>query len=150
MKLLFITLFLSLSSCSSASTLGGTKDQDIRKLKILSGDMQDLCTSDKSFELGEHCTVSFALEDLEATNSPHVFKSHACEDVDPIIITLDLENNMPWHAARLNHTTNEWTELTPLPDDPSGCMYTSASYLKDTHDLLHDDERDDRRRRELE
>ena len=106
---LFIALSLTFSACSAASIRGYIKDKEFPKLRAndrlvdnFQPKPQNLCTFGKTFKMGDEWKASFALETLEPTSGKHVFKSHACGDEDTIIVTMNVEDNMPSHAARLN------------------------------------------------
>mmetsp|Transcript_2123 Transcript_2123/g.4792 ORF Transcript_2123/g.4792 Transcript_2123/m.4792 type:complete len:166 (-) Transcript_2123:653-1150(-) len=137
MKLL-IALLLTFSACSAASTIrGNIKNKEFSKLRAndrlvdnFQPNLQNLCSSGKKFKLGDDCEVSFALEDLEPTSGKHVFKSHTCGDKDTVIVTMDLEDKMPSHVARLNQRSMEWTELIAMPHlEEHGCMYATVANI---------------------
>lgn len=132
---LFIALSLAFSACSAASIRGNIKDKEFSKLRAsdqlvdsFQPKLQNLCTSGKTFMLGDGCEVSFALEDLEPASGKHVFKSHFCGEKDTIIVTMNMEDKMPSHAVRLNQRSMEWTELIVMPHlEEHGCIYTTVA-----------------------
>lgn len=134
---LFIPLFLTFSACCAASIRGNVKDKEFSKLRLndrlvdhFQPKLQNLCSASKTFNLGDDCEVSFAMEDLEAAAGKYVFKSHACGNRDITIVTMDMEDNMPSHAVRLNQHSLEWTELIAMPHlEKHGCMYTTVANM---------------------
>ncbi|CAJ1965169.1 unnamed protein product [Cylindrotheca closterium] len=135
---LFVTLLLfTFSACYAASIRGYIKDKEFSKLRAkdrlvdsFQPKLQNLCTSGNTFKLGDDCEVSFAMKDLEPTSGKHVFKSHACGDEDTIIVTMNLNDKMPSHAARLNQGSMQWTELIAMPHlEEHGCIYTTIANI---------------------
>ena len=94
---------------------------------------QDLCGSSKTFEFGE-CTVSFALEDLNATEFEHVYEAKNCGDHEVIVI-MDMADDVPMHAMTFHPASMDWKELVELPSDfllegeELGCMFGVVTNL---------------------
>lgn len=136
-------LLLSIAFLLSFSPLALANEEEREFAKLRSADdlsdafepsLQNLCKSDKTFKLGDDCDVSFAWEDMETTDTQHIFESKACGSEEFIMVTMDPNTHMPQSAVRMSRVSIAWMELVFMPKiEEFGCMYTTVKMTDVDH-----------------